>query len=184
MSLWKSTDLATSAPKTKPFSGIGAITVNAGVTESPNGQVLFANNTPNTFHSNVGLTVSGVTAAEKASLPGPQHAGWVSKKEGTGPVLSITLTHVGSGYLGGNGFVTFAGGGVGSGANATYTINEANSNSIGSITVISGGANYNAATLTANIVATFTTAGQFAVVKGGRAGRVQYETLAALGSIV
>jgi hypothetical protein len=181
MSLWGSIDQAANAPKWTTFSGISATANLGSSTISPNGQITFANNVPSTIHSNVGLSVLGVTAAEKASLSGPAHAGWVNKVEGTGPVASITVTDGGTGYSG-NGFITFIGGGTANNAaNAAYTVNGGGS--IASVTLVSGGANYNAATVTANAVATYTTPAVFVITKGGRAGRVQYETLVAQGSI-
>jgi len=180
MSLWGSKDLANNAPKFTVFSGIGAVA--NGV--SGNGQALFANTTVGVWHANVTLGVDGLTAAEKANTTGPAHAGWVNRKEGTGGVVSIVLTNAGSGYTGGNGFITFAGGGNGSGANASYTVNAANGNSVSSVTLVNGGFNYNAAAITANTVATYTVKALFTVTVGGRAGRNEYETLVASGSIV
>ena len=183
MSLYGKSDAAANAPKWTVFSGIGATFTANGVVATPNGAVLFDNTTPSAFHANVGLSVTGLTPAEKANTAGPAHAGWVAKVEGTGGIASIVLTNAGSGYTGGNGFITFAGGGNGSGANASYTVNAANSNSISTVTLVAGGANYNAATVTANANAAFTVQAQFSVVKGGRAGRISYETLVAQGSI-
>jgi hypothetical protein len=180
MSLYGKGDIAANAPKWTTFSGIGATANLGSSTISPNGQILFDNTAPNVFHSNVGLSVTGLTAAEKANTPGPAHAGWVNRVEGTGGIASIVVTNGGTGYSG-NGFLTITGGGSGTGANASYTVNGGGS--IASVTLVAGGANYNAATVTANAVATYTIPAVFVVTKGGRAGRISYETLVAQGSI-
>jgi hypothetical protein len=119
------------------------------------------------------------------------HAGWVSQKIGTGPVASIAITSGGQGYNAA-GFLTISGGGDGT-INVSYTIanslnsmqsysSNARQNVIASITINSPGAGFNVAPTViaggSNIApATFT------VTLGGRAGRVQYETLVAMGSM-
>jgi hypothetical protein len=177
MSLWQSTDVITSAPKFDTLSGLG---IQLSGQELFANTSIFANAGTGNVHANIAVSVEGLTPAEKANTPGPQHAGWVNKVEGTGGIASIAVTNGGTGYSG-NGFITFTGGGSGSGANATYTVNGGGS--ISAVTLVAGGANYNAATVTANAVAAFTTPAVFVVTKGGRAGRVQYETLVASGSI-
>lgn len=181
MSLWQSTDVITSAPKFDTLSGLG---IQLSGQELFANTSIFANAGTGNVHANIAVSVEGLTPAEKANTPGPAHAGWVNRVEGTGGIASIVITNAGSGYTGGAGFITFTGGGYGAGANASYTVNAANANSISSVTLVSGGANYNSATVTANTVAAYTVQATFAVTKGGRAGRVQYETLVAGGSIV
>lgn len=249
MSLWQSTDANTSAPKFMTFSGLGV---------SANGFTLYGNTQVGAFKSNVALGVDGITPAEKANTPGPQHAGWVNRKNGTGPISSISITAEGKGYTNGfvtiangglantaanasyevrangsvitaaivnggagysNGFVTITNGGTGnSAANISFTVNGAGG--IVSTTINNGGSNYNtpptltvlgantvAASLTADInsgaiigvtvvtpgsyantpnvtVANANIQATFSVTMGGRANRVQYETLVAGGSIV
>lgn len=170
MSLWKSTDLATSAPKFDTFSGLGV---------SANGQELFANTDVNLYKANVALTSNGLTAVEKTSVSGPAHAGWVNEKRGTGPIASIAIANNGTGYSG-NGFLTITGGGTGNtSANVSYVVSGG---LIVSVALVSGGVNYKT-TPTVNAVAAFTVQAQFVVTMGGRANRVQYETIAAIGSI-
>ena len=141
--------------------------------------------------------VYGVSASEQANTLAKadghhsQHAGWVSQKIGTGPVASIAITSGGQGYNAA-GFLTISGGGDGT-INVSYTIanslnsmqsysSNARQNVIASITINSPGAGFNVAPTViaggSNIApATFT------VTLGGRAGRVQYETLVAMGSM-
>lgn len=147
MSLWNSTDANTGAPKFAIFAGLGV---------AANGNVLFGNVQAGAFHANVGLGVDGLTPAEKANTPGPAHAGWVSKKIGTGRIASIEIAAGGKGYV--NGFINIANGGVGNtAANASFAvrangsldvINTANAGSgyaNGFLTVTGGGTGNSAA---------------------------------------
>ena len=136
-----------------------------------NQKPLFSN-TSNTY---------GVSATEAANTTGDgkkdAHSGWVKQKLGTGPVTGITISSAGGGYS--NGYIKFVGGG-GTGANASFRVNALGN--ITSIIINSGGSGYTSApTAIANtsntVVASLTS------VVGGRAGRRQYETLVASGSI-
>lgn len=120
------------------------------------------------------------------------HAGWVSQKIGTGPIASVRVVNGGQNYNSA-GYIVVSGGGDGT-VNLSYTIaNSRNTletyssnsywNTIATVTVVDGGAGFNVApTLAANgpNSANFAT---FSVTLGGRAGRVQYETLVAMGSM-
>jgi hypothetical protein len=119
------------------------------------------------------------------------HAGWVSQKIGTGPVASIAITSGGQGYNAA-GFLTISGGGDGT-INVSYTIanslnsmqsysSNARQNVIASITINSPGAGFNVAPTVIAGGSNIAPA-TFSVGLGGRAGRVQYETLVAMGSI-
>ena len=141
--------------------------------------------------------VWGVSATEQANTLAiadghhSQHAGWVTQKIGTGPVTAISITSGGQGYNSA-GFLTISGGGDGT-INVSYTIanslntlqsfsSNARLNAIATITILNAGAGFNIAPTViaggANIVAA-----TFAVTLGGKAGRVQYETLVAMGSM-
>ena len=140
--------------------------------------------------------VYGVSATEAANtlVDGKKvaHAGWVSQKIGTGPIASVTIVNGGQGYNSA-GYIVVSGGGDGT-VNLAYTIaNSRNTlqtyssnsywNTIATVVIHSPGAGFNVApTLTPNgpNSANFAT---FSVTLGGRAGRVQYETLVAMGSI-
>lgn len=161
---------------------------------------LISNSTINGSKANTAKyygAVWGVSATEQANTLAradghhSQHAGWVSQKIGTGPVASINITNGGQGYNA-NGFLTISGGGDAT-INVRYTIanslntlqsfsSNARLNSIASITIVNPGAGFNVAPTViaggANIVAA-----TFAVTLGGKAGRVQYETLVAMGSM-
>jgi hypothetical protein len=171
MSLFGSKDQANNAPKSTDVGGVNA-----------NGETLFGNTQISAFQTGVAYGVFGVDATE-AGIAGEgkkvAHAGWNLRKGGTGPVISISSTP-GANYKT-NGFITFTGGN-GSGANASYTVNTT-SNTITTITVNSGGSGYNVTPTATAANATGVNDATFTVVMGGRANRVQYETLVAMGSM-
>ncbi len=76
MSLWKSTDANTSAPK---FVGVGG-------SSTQNGQVMYANTTTSAFITNQKVGVFGVDVSEQRVAGNPKggHAGWNLVKTGTG----------------------------------------------------------------------------------------------------
>lgn len=180
MSLWGSSDLANNAPK---------YSVGAGYGSSANGYTLFANTLISAFVSGEGLGVFGANTNEASGASGAgdldlvPHAGWNLRVAGTGPVATISVLSTGAGYnVGGgaaNGFISFSGG-YGSSANAQWFSNA--TGHITSVTLLAGGANYNVAP-TASIANTNTAIATFTVTVGGRAGRVAYETLVAMGSL-
>lgn len=104
----------------------------------------------------------------------PAHSGLVVKTIGTGGIASIEIVNPGGKHAEG-GFITFTGGG-GKDANASFTIDK--TKKIDSVTIHNPGSGYTSApkAKVANSTATFS------VVMGGRCGRVQYETLVAMGS--
>ena len=134
MSLWNMTDANTGAPKFALYSGLGV---------SANGKVLFDNVQTSALVSGVALGVFGVDASEKSNTsfegPGMTHAGWVSRKAGTGPVESVTIVSGGKGYA--NGFLTITGGGeANNSANASYTVRA--NGSVDGIDITTPGAGY------------------------------------------
>lgn len=174
MPLWTMTDTAAGTPKNMTVGGLGS---------AQNSQIAYQNVTVSAVRTNVGIGLFGVDTFEKANatFEGPKmaHAGWVQRIVGTGYVSSVTITGGGTGYTNGAGFLTFAGGGAGAGANATYNVVNG---SIATIVINTPGANYNVAP-TVNAVAAFTSQATLAVVMGGRTGRRQYITLVASGSM-
>jgi len=137
------------------------------------GRIDQANNRP-TFDN--GEDVLGITAAEAASIPGIAHAGWVKVRRGVGPVTRVDVTAGGTGYTDGA-VVTFTGGG-GTGAAGTAQVTGG---VITGVTITSPGSGYT----TSPTVSVAGGMGAILVaVLGGRAGRVQHETLVAMGSIV
>jgi hypothetical protein len=176
-----------------------------------NGKPLFAN-TSNAYSNSVingtaantnqyyGI-VAGVSANEQTLSQGkaqqPEHAGWVSLKVGTGPITSIDIISGGTG-INSAGFILVNDPSVlgqGTGANISFTIaNSQNSlqsfssnstlNAISTITIVNGGSLFsNASALTYTTNGANTTLPILSITLGGRAGRIQTETLVAMGSI-
>ena len=146
-----------------------------------NANVIFANsNTAQAFSMAVG--VYGVDTQEASntqvtSAAGKMaHAGWVERKAGMGPVISLTA-NTNAYSPDGNIFVTFSGGGTGSTtANARIVTNGAKL--VTSITLNNGGLYLTTPSTTvtnSNVAIT--------VTMGGRANRTQYETIVAAGSM-
>lgn len=145
--------------------------------------------------------VAGVSATEQTTnatkVPVPQHAGWVSMKIGTGPVTGVAIANSGSGINAG-GFIVVTDGsslGDGTGVNVSFTIaNTKNTlqtysnnpawNGVATVTLVNGGSLYsNATALTYTVNQANTTEPVLTFTLGGRAGRIQTETLVAMGSI-
>ncbi len=169
MALWSNTDAAASAPKNAVASGLGV---------SANGSTLFGNNQIGAFVTDASIGTFGVDATEQGITANKAqvgaHAGWILRKAGTGPVVSIAAN---TGAVGANSFIIFSGGGTGNtAANARVSVNAAGF--IIGVTVNSGGEYLTTPTATPN-----TGNAVFTVTMGGRANRVQSETLVAMGSM-
>jgi hypothetical protein len=140
----------------------------------------------------------GVSATEVAANPNKAvHAGWVSQKIGTGPVASISITSGGTG-INADGYLLISDNsylGQGAGFNASFSIaNSQNTlqtystnsawNVINSITIVNGGSGFsNVAALNVRTNGSNTTWPNLSITLGGRAGRFNYETIVAMGSI-
>ena len=182
MSLWGNLDTANNAPKQSATAGYGGNTPQV----TSNAQVYFINTRNGAFITGSAIGVFGVDAQEQINaeasantlLGVPQHAGWVIRKTGMGPVVAISAN---AGAVGANGFITFSQGNGrdGSGntaANASISVNTAGY--ITAVTVNSGG-------LYANTPIATAASGNasFTITMGGRANRVTTETIVAMGTI-
>lgn len=161
---------------------------------SGNQKPVFANTSNTTSNSTINGTtanvvygiVYGVSATEAATTEGKKtaHAGWVGQKVGTGPITSVSITN--GGTVNASGFIIVTDGAInaqGAGANIAYTVNTT-TNTINSVTLVSGGAGYtNVAALTYTVTGANLAQPTLAFTLGGRAGRIQYETIVAMGSI-
>lgn len=176
MSLWGNLDAQNNAPKQTDTTGYGGNTPQV----TANGQVYYANTTTGAFINNAQIGIFGVNATEQSATPTaaggkPPHAGWVLRKAGTGPVQTIVAN---TGVYGTNAYVTFTGGGTSNTAANAYAEFNATTGALVKITLNSGGQYATTPTATiagANAALTLT--------MGGRANRVQTETLVAMGSI-
>lgn len=169
MALWGSIDQQNNAPKSVVTGGVSA-----------NAQALFGNVQMSAYQTGTAVGVFGVDKTEAGIASGDgkkvAHAGWNLRKAGSGPIVSISA-NTGAYSPDGNVFLTFTGGGTGTTtANARIVTNGAKL--ITGITLNDGGQYLTTPTATAvnaNVSLTIT--------MGGRANRVSYETLVAMGSM-
>lgn len=172
MPLWKSEDAASNAPVYTVASGYGISANGSTLYENANLQVSSA-----TGVYGVDTTEAGVTSADGKKVA---HAGWNLARRGTGAVVAITA-NTGAYSNAGNVYLTFTGGGTGNTlANAQVFINTT-SNLITSVVVNEGGSYMTTPSITA--ITGASGAAVFTVTMGGRANRVSYETLVAMGSM-
>ena len=189
------------------------IHVSANSSNSVNAQIagIYGNTTIGFWREDVVSSIFGVDELEANSALSSgdgrtvTHAGWVHRQYGTGPIESITAN---AGAVAVNSFITFAGGSVGAAAgmtgntaaNARVSVNS--TGHIISIAVGAGGSYANtpvisgAASGVANVYTGLTYAENtspistssysnavFTITMGGRANRVNQETLVAMGSM-
>ena len=178
MSLWGNLDASNNAPKQTDTTGYGGNTPQV----TSNGQVYYSNTAINAFIDDAAIGIFGVDTTEQTAATSeqgvPQHAGWVLRKVGMGPIASITAN---SGAVGVNATMTITGGnGIGAttgSSPATVVVRVNTANYIIGVDVVNGGLYANTPVINAMSNAAFT------ITMGGRANRVQTETLVAMGSI-
>jgi len=189
MSLWGNIDASNNAPIFWDAGGYTPnVSANSSVTaNAANGQIagIFGNTTIGFSRADVVSGIFGVDAIEANSALSSgdgrnvTHAGWVYRVAGTGPVESITGTGVST-----NGYITFSGGSSGAAAgmtgnttaNAQVYVNTAGW--LVNVTMLTAGSYANTPNVvfpSGNVIPT--------VTMGGRANRVQQETLVAMGSM-
>jgi len=184
MSLWGNLDAANNAPKQSATAGYGGnkpqVTANA--------QVYYSNTELGAYITGSAIGVFGVNAQEQINaeasantlLGVPQHAGWVIRKTGMGPITAISAN---AGSVGANSLITFSQGlgrdgsqfGV---SNAVASISVNTAGYITAVTLTSGGLYANTPIATAN-----SGNASFTITMGGRANRVTTETIVAMGSM-
>ena len=187
MPLWGNLDAANNAPLASGMAGYGGTTPQV----TSNSQVYYANTKLGSFSDNQAIGIFGVSASEMANVVSgdgtqgkPPHAGWVTRRVGMGPVTTITAN---AGCVAVNSTITIvANSGFGNtGSNgrstiipvvATIAVNTAGY--ISTITIVNPGMYANTPILRPN-----TGNAVFTVTMGGRANRVQTETLVAMGSM-
>jgi hypothetical protein len=187
MPLWG--NLNTASGNQKP---VFANTSNAYSNSTINGT---AANT-NAYYGNM----YGVSAGEEANaVKGGAHSGWVSQKIGTGPVVSLSVAGGRGTGINANGFIILTDVSYlrqGNNSNISFVMantqntlerfsNNPTWNGVGSITVVNGGSGWSNASAITGVVsnAANTTQPTITVTLGGRAGRIQYETIVATGTI-
>ncbi len=178
MSLWGNLDASNNAPKQTDTTGYGGDTPQV----TANGQVYYANTQIDAYIEDAAIGIFGVDTAEQAAATSaqgvPQHAGWVLRKVGMGPITTVTAN---AGAVGVNATMTITGGnGIGATTGSTpgtVVVRVNTANYIIGVDVVNGGLYANTPSLNAMSNAVFT------ITMGGRANRVQTETLVAMGSI-
>jgi hypothetical protein len=155
---------------------------------------MFNNTTPSAFLSGAAVGVFGVDTTEIAvsNAAGIAHAGWNLRRAGTGSIVSGSFTS-NSTTLGYNNADIVVIKSPVAGGNATFAMTTNATGGNISLSLTSAGFGFNVAAIpTSNVFITNSTGGtaagnttvtNFVVAAGGRAGRVHYETLVAMGSL-
>ena len=155
---------------------------------------MFNNTTPSAFLSGAAVGVFGVDTTEIAvsNSYGVAHAGWNLRRAGTGSIVagSFTSNSTTLGYNNAD-IVVIKSPVAGGNASFSMTTNATGGNL--SLTLTNAGFGFNVVSIpTSNVFITNATGGtaagnttvtNFVVTAGGRAGRVHYETLVAMGSL-
>lgn len=182
MSQWGMIDRANNSP-------LFATTQVNLTTDRANANTLFGNTTFGVYLNNgvamndavgtfgisaveAGNTVSGGTKAA--------HAGWNLRTAFVGPLTGVTVATAGRLYTNNDTYSISAGAG---GTNQTGNVVTNATGNVISYSVTTAGLNFQSATPTVTITTSTGTAASITATAGGRAGRVQLETLVASGSI-
>ena len=148
---------------------------------------MFGNVTPGVFISGMAVGVFGADTTETTVSGKLTHAGWQLRKAGTGSITNVTYTGSATGYNNTD-VITIASSQAGGNATVTVSTNASGGALVLTISVPGGG--FTAVNATPNVAIANSTGGAtagsgatFTAVAGGRAGRIHYETLVAMGSI-
>lgn len=166
-------------------------TDNASGSQRPKYANTASANSVSQYGNVIGVSVAEVAAGADGRMV--QHAGWVSQKIGTGG-LSYTINNPGTG-VNANGFLLISdASGRGGVANAPYQMGNTQNtlqnystnpalNGVVSIVNVSSSGWINAQNVTITLSGAATIQPNITATVGGRAGRRNYETLVAAGSI-
>ena len=182
MALWGNIDRANNSP----FSAALQVNLTPNTT---NQAALFGNTTVGAFKNNgvamkeavgvfglstteAGNTVSGGTKAA--------HAGWNMRTAFTGPLTGVTVAAAGRLYANSDTYSIAAGTGS---TNQTGNLVTNSTGNVVSYSVTTAGANFQSATPTVTITTAAGVGASLTATAGGRAGRIQVETLVAFSSI-
>jgi hypothetical protein len=152
---------------------------------------LFDNTTPGAFISKMATGVFGVDANEeqvnRANGRTINHAGWVFRRAGTGSIITLSVSGSAAVQNSFSNSDTISIASPESGGTATGTVVTNSVGSIISTTITNAGYGFTALNNSANVTLTTSTGSNSVAIitatAGGRAGRVQYETLVAMGSL-
>lgn len=157
--------------------------------DTANRTILFGNTTVGIFQNNgVNMNIAvgqfGISATEAANTVSggtkAAHAGWNLRTAFTGPLTGVTVATAGRLYANSDTYSIAAGAG---GTNQTGNLVTNSTGNVVSFSVTTAGANFQSATPTVTITTAAGTGASITATAGGRAGRVQLETLVASGSI-
>lgn len=177
--LWGNKDLANNSP------AYAVAQVNLTPT-AVNANTLFNNTTVGAFTNNgvalnkaVGQFGVDVTEAANNVSEGTKvaHAGWNLRTAGVGPLTGIAVAAAGKGYANSDTYV------ITGTTNATGNLVTNGTGNVVSFTATAGGGLFTSATPTVTITTAAGTGASLTATAGGRAGRVAYETLVAMGTI-
>lgn len=179
MALWGSKDQSNNSP------AFSTAAVNLSPTTA-NRDLLFGNTSLGVFNNNGVATNQaigqfGVDASEAANTATEgkkvAHAGWNIRTAGAGPLSGIVVSTAGRGYTNADTYSI-----VGT-TNATGNLVTNATGNVISYTTTSGGGTFTSATPTVTITTGAGTGAAITATAAGRAGRVSYETIVAMGSI-
>jgi hypothetical protein len=161
---------------------------NTSGSRAANAVNMFDNVTPGAFVNGMAVGVFGVDAVEQGVNGGKTaHAGWNLRKVGTGSLLTLSYTGTATGYSNTD-VVTVASSQAG--GNATASISTNSTGGALTLTITNAGRGFTSKDVSASVSVANSTGGAsagsgatFVATAGGRAGRVTYETLVAMGSI-
>jgi len=194
MSLWGNLNQQNNAPRFTTFTvdrnqktrltGVGNTNTTTSVADI-SAITSYANTTIGAFETLEAVGTFGVNTAvctSRYTTSGSKgiSPGWINAYVGTGPITGVTLTTatLGAGFSNSTSAVTIKGPGT---ANASGTVLTNTAGNLVSIAITSGGQGFpNAANITSIGVSVGTganTLSSYNFTLGGRAGRVQYETL-------
>lgn len=181
----------------KGGGGANAAFGNTSGTQATVSLNMFNNTTPGAFISGAEIGVFGVSATEQSnntlnkSKEAGAHAGWNLRVAGTGPIVSIAANATLTGYVNSDVITVTSPATDGVNASITFTTNSTGGSL--AFTIVNPGSGFDLVTIpTSNISITNSTGGTatgnttttgLVVTAGGRAGRVSYETLVAMGSL-
>ena len=150
-----------------------------------NQTALYGNTTMGAFEANEVNGQYGIDTTEAANTLADTsyvaHAGWNLKTTGTGPLSTLTIVAGGTGYANTD-TITVAATGTGS-VNATATLTTNSTGGITTVAITNTGVGFTTTSPTVTITTSAGTSANIVATAGGRAGRISYETLVAMGSI-
>lgn len=169
MPLWGRDDAdANTAPKHSVVAGSNVSCITA-----------FGNVTVGAIKTDQAIGVFGVDTTEAGVSKMVSHSGWVIVRQGSGPVVGLTVNAGGSGYS--NADTIRVSGGI---TNAAATLTTNSTGGITAVTLTDGGSGFKSGQGTLAITTSGGTGANVSFTLGGRAGRIHSETLVATGTIV